>query len=683
MNFFEHQDLARKKTGFLLCLFFVATLIIVLAVNATICFTFNSFNPQLFDVKNWWLGKPTVYTSLITIAVILAGTLQQLYRLQSGGEAVARMAGATAVDLSDPSPQIRKYIHVVEEMAIASGVPVPKMYIMEREHAINAFVAGYEPGESIVAVTRGALETLNRDELQGVIGHEFSHILNGDVRINLRLISILAGITIIGEIGRYLLLSGSFRRRRSGLSRSYTSSSSKQNGGFAVLGLMLIIIGYIGVLCGRVIKSTVSRQREFLADASAVQFTRNPEGIATALFKIGMIPEKSLLTSTLYAEQLNHLCFSESITISFRKLMASHPPIADRIKALDPGLLARLRSRAKSGKIELPGASINKGFLSTRFSGNDLVNQQIASLTESDATTTRSRYEGIDYYPRTVSPPTKAANLTQATPKPLGSAIIHTVGRLDEAHLDYAKQLLANVPGQIRQSLRTPAGAKYSIEFLILLGQNTANPVSQQEVALNQQVSDWLREIPPELRFPVVELCLPVLKSQPPTVKQAFLKKLLEDAKSDGEISLFEFLLLTFLNRHLRQQSDAAVAVRYRSLNAVRPELTILVWLLVKASSPDANEQSKLFSRAGNILWGYLEEPDTTQLTKIKNVSIQTLNTALTKIQHLSPLLKRPVLETCVDIVIADQKVNYREYEILRVLADTLDCPLPPLIPRR
>ncbi|PID43112.1 MAG: peptidase M48 [Proteobacteria bacterium] len=676
MNFFEHQELARKKTGLLTGLLIVATAFIVLSVNAVIFLFFYQVKPPSFNLLNWWLGKPAIYTSLITIAVILWGSLCRFYQLKSGGEAVARMAGATAVDLSDQSLAIRKYINVVEEMAIASGVPVPQAYIMEDESSINAFVAGYEPGESIVAVTRGALDTLNRDELQGVIGHEFSHILNGDTRINLRLISLLAGITAIGKIGRFMVLSGSPKRRSFGLDRSHRVGSSRRDGTVVIAGLLLIIIGYIGVLCGRMIKSAVSRQREFLADASAVQFTRNTDGIATALFKIGMLPQTSLLTSTIHAEELSHLCFSESVSISFKTLMASHPPVVDRIQALDKGLLPRLRSRAKTGKIRLTDTSINQSAISAPSMENSLIDEQILSLAGSEITPERP----VDHAP---PPPPKDAEPKE---KNLRSAIIKTVGTASEDNLDHAKKLLARVPDDVRQALRTLDGATYCIESLILAGQKGKTgeiPAPHRENPTIRPLLTWMKTLPRELQFPVIELCLPVLKSQPRSFRLKFLQTLTGHARSDGKISLFEFLLLTFLDRHIGKKSSAPVTTRYRSLSAVQAELVILVRVLVQASSSDSNERKRLFCQAGNTLWNNRGISNSDLFTGMEHISIQEFNRAINRIKQLSPLLKQPVLETCTDIVMADRKVTSREYEVLRVLADSLDCPLPPLTPQQ
>ena len=211
-------------------------------------------------------------------------------------------------------------------MAIASGMPVPDIYVLEQESGINAFAAGYTPGDAAIAVTRGTLELLDREELQGVIGHEFSHILNGDMRLNIRLMGVLFGIMVLGLIGRMILRSGH---------HASIVSSRRGRGAPAVLiiGLGLAILGGIGVFVARAIKASISRQREFLADASAVQFTRQTDGLASALKKIGGYEEGSHLQAA-DPEEVSHMLFGTGSRLS--GMFATHPPLTERIQALDP-----------------------------------------------------------------------------------------------------------------------------------------------------------------------------------------------------------------------------------------------------------------------------------------------------------------------------------------------------------
>ena len=338
MDFFEHQHDARKKTGRMVLLFILAVIAIVAALNIVLGGFYiygigemsqNSGSMPLAAQINSIPPELMIWVTGATLLVITGGSTIRILQLNDGGEAVAKMVGARKVSRDTRDSKEKQLINVVDEMAIASGVTVPQVFIMDEEQAINAFAAGYKPNEAIVAVTRGTLEQLDRDELQGVIAHEFSHILNGDMRINIRLMGVLHGILIIGMLGGFMLRSMAYSRHRS-------RSDGKGAGAVLVLGIALLVIGYAGVFFGRLIKAGISRQREFLADASAVQFTRNNQGITDALKKIGKIDDGSLIENE-HAEDLSHMFFGESFRTSFSGWMATHPPLTDRIKKLNKG----------------------------------------------------------------------------------------------------------------------------------------------------------------------------------------------------------------------------------------------------------------------------------------------------------------------------------------------------------
>src|SRR5690606_29638991 len=322
MNFFEHQAAARRTSTRLVLLFALAVAGIVLAI----------------DLVAWVATRSTgvvAFASLSTLAVIVLGSLYRVPGRGSGGERVAQQMGGTPVPEDTTDPSLRRLRNVVEEISIASGVPVPRLYVLEQEAGINAFAAGYSPSDAVVAVTRGALDRLNRDELQGVIAHEFSHILNGDMRLNIRLVGVLFGILMIGLIGRKILEHGRFGGR------------SRHVGAVLVAALVAMVIGYIGLFFGRMIKAGVSRTREKLADASAVQFTRQTRGLSGALKKIGGLHDGSRLNQRSEAEEVSHMLFGDGL--GFTGLFATHPPLVERIRALEPGFdggeLSRLQAR--------------------------------------------------------------------------------------------------------------------------------------------------------------------------------------------------------------------------------------------------------------------------------------------------------------------------------------------------
>ncbi|MFC1818980.1 M48 family metallopeptidase, partial [Thermodesulfobacteriota bacterium] len=323
MDFFASQDEARRKTGQLLFYFVLAVILIIVAIYAAITFIFiyQQSRPGPFDPGRLW--NPDLFAAVVgaILLVVISGSLYKIAVLRSGGARVAEMLGGMLIPASSDAFLEKRLLNIVEEMAIASGVPVPPVYLMEKEKGINAFAAGFTPDDAVIGVTRGALETLNREELQGVVAHEFSHILNGDMWLDLKLVGFLHGILLIALIGRSILR-GSSRSR-----------NNKNSGGAVVFGLILLILGYIGVLFGKLIKSGVSRQREYLADASAVQFTRNPHGLAGALKKIGGLASGSLIEHSK-AEEISHMFFSNGLKASWVGAFSTHPPLAERITRL-------------------------------------------------------------------------------------------------------------------------------------------------------------------------------------------------------------------------------------------------------------------------------------------------------------------------------------------------------------
>lgn len=318
MNFFERQRQLRRLSVRLVLLFAIAVVGIIVTVDLAVLFAFNAFDASVGNIA----GIVAV-ASLATAAVIALATLYRMATLKGGGGRVARELGGDYVPEDTVDPQLRRLRNVVEEISIASGVPVPEIYVLQNEASINAFAAGWSTSDAAIAVTRGALERLNRDELQGVIAHEFSHVVNGDMRLNIRLMGLLFGILFLAVAGETILRSGVFTRSR-----------NEKSGGnpLPLIGIALLVAGYIGVLVGRVIKASVSRQREYLADASAVQFTRQTSGLAGALKKIAGLPAGSKLVSPK-TEEVGHMLFA---TGKLSAIFATHPPLPDRIKALDP-----------------------------------------------------------------------------------------------------------------------------------------------------------------------------------------------------------------------------------------------------------------------------------------------------------------------------------------------------------
>ena len=326
MNFFDAQDHARRSTRRFVILYVLATLGIALTISLIIGFAYSfsgAYSDE--DYAAHMARSPGVFggAAVFTLLVIGIATLVKTTQLRAGGGRVARDLGGTLVGENNKDLLYQRLRNVVEEMALASGVPVPEIYVLEREQGINAFAAGYAPEDAAVAVTRGALEILNREELQGVIAHEFSHVLNGDMRLNIRLMGVLFGIIALTIIGRKIMFSMRYVRGRDG----------RLVAGGMVVAVVLLVVGGMGVFFARIIKASVSRQREYLADASAVQFTRQTTGIANALKKIGGYESGSHFQVT-EPEEVSHMLFGTGT--KFSGLFATHPPLTERIQALEP-----------------------------------------------------------------------------------------------------------------------------------------------------------------------------------------------------------------------------------------------------------------------------------------------------------------------------------------------------------
>jgi len=666
MDFFERQDQARRTTRRLIAYFMLAVILIILSIyiaGITIFFGFNvNADPEL--PFQWWNPDLFLWITGATVCVVVIGSLYKIFALSKGGEVVARWLGGRLIDSSTSDPQERRLLNVVEEMAIASGTPVPSVFLLEEEKSINAFAAGFTPADAVIGVTRGTLQILSRDELQGVIAHEFSHILNGDMRLNIRLIGVLNGILVIAMIG-YAVLRG-----------TRTSSSRKNGGGAAAIlafGAALFIIGYVGVFFGKLIKSAVSRQREFLADASAVQFTRDPDGIAGALKKIGGLAHGSRIKSPK-AEEMSHLFFSDGMhgkvppLLSTRKLkspsafsfMATHPPLETRIQRIDPSFDGRFPA------VHLP-------------SKEELENRDPKKLAASAAQAAAKP---------AASTPSGGAPAVPLIPV-IPQQMTQLFGQLTEAHLAYATLLLSGLPSRLTARVREPSSARIIIFALLLshdsetrraqfqLLNESKDPLVSSEATL--EASTLIDRCPPEARLPLVDLALPALRTLSLSQYQDFTGLVEELMKADQKIDLFEFTLQHILRRHLDPHFNQTrpPGVRYGSLAPLAHEISLLLSRLARAGQDSEEEAQQAFAQGVKELTGsrlrlsWLEQED----------GFEALSNALDRLNRVTPLLKRRLLRACGVCVSHDDQVTLREGELLRAIADALDCPMPPFLP--
>lgn len=646
MNFFEHQDQARRNTKRLVLLFLLAVVAVIAAVNAAVLgiFSFGSAKELVDGVAGAgpWQPSAALGVSLATLTVIGGGTLYKTAQLAGGGgEKVASLLGGRPVDPNTGSPAERRLLNVVEEMAVASGTPVPTVYLLEREPGINAFAAGLGTDDAVIGVTRGTVELLTRDELQGVIAHEFSHILNGDMRLNFRLIGIVHGILVIGLIGYWILHSA-----------RWSGGSSRDRGAGAawlLFGLAVFVIGYVGVFFGKLIKSAVSRQREFLADAAAVQFTRNPEGLAGALKKIGGLAAGSKLRNP-NAEQASHLFFGQGTGRSWLSWTATHPPLAERIRRLDP---------------EFDGVFPEV----VRESAEEAARRESRDVTPS-AERLRRVLPGAGTMGPAFGP----------------EAVTAGVGRPTFTHFAYAAALLEEMTPELLAAAREPASARALVCALLVdrdpevrrreLDAMADDPLLRDDVTRLLPALDLCR---PEVRLPLLEMALPALRRLSPAQYAALKQTVERVAEADRRLTLFEFTLHRQLLRHLAPAFEGVRSPKavHDSFSGLRDECALLLSVLAHAGAPEAQEAATAFADGAGRLPG-LEEPPT--LLPPEACRLADIDRALTELAAVRPPLKARLIEACAAAVGLERDADIEKRELMRAMADALDCPVPPLL---
>jgi Zn-dependent protease with chaperone function len=642
MNFFQHQERARRKTMLLAGYFALAVIAIVLAVSLCLYLAALWNNGGHYPLSEWLRSPAMLWSALATLIIIMVGSLHKAWQLRDGGSALANLLGAREILPATTSSADRRLRNVVEEMAIAAGIPAPRTFVMENEKAINALVAGYRPTEAVMVVTRGTLDSLTREELQGVVAHEFSHILNADMRLNMRLIAVLAGILAIGKVGEFLL-------RANTRSRFHSRRSGRNQGAgvlfLIALGIAMMVIGYIGLFFGRLIKAAISRQRELLADASSVQFTRNAAGIANALIKIRNQHGSHLLSS--HGEDMSHMCFGATVPFHLQNLLATHPPVDERLRALGGDWLARARVRQRQAGDSASAAPV--------------------SGTVADDT---------------------ALGFTGNSPAQLATAVAaqgmaSSVGRIAEAHTGYARSLLEAIPETLKQSLRQPESARLVVLALATSSSRSAAPALLDTLTLPDlekqmvlQLGGEISALGTRLRLPLTDLAIPALKQLAAGQRDIFLDQLDALVRHDQHLTLFEFVLTRILNDHLRTGAGRAPTVRFRQYSAVAKQIHLLLSLMVHASGCRDEAAENLFRRAAGVLL-----PVQASLLPAGQCRVELLDDALRDLRDLTPLLKGPLLDGLADIARADGRIQVQEAELLRGIATLMDCPMPPLFP--
>jgi Zn-dependent protease with chaperone function len=678
MDFFALQDQATRNTRKLIFLFAMAISAIVVSLYIFIVLLFippRSFDGgiglhavRLLTNLNWsrqsgvglveWLADrdwwhPGLFLSVtgVTAALLACGSAFKFSQLRQGGRTFASVLGGRPILSLTKDPDERRLLNVVEEMAIASGTPVPGVYLLEQEPGINAFAAGFSRDDMVIGITQGGLRMLRRDELQGVIAHEFSHILRGDMRLNMRLLGTVSGITLISSIGYFLL-----RFSTRGVRIDFGGSRSKAEGGgglgpgILVFGAALYVLGYLGVFFSNLIKSAIGRQREFLADASAVQFTRNPSGLAGALKKIGGLAQGSRIRSP-HAQEASHFYFSNGLRDSYFQILATHPPLAERILRLDPSF------DGEFPRIELPA--------------------DLASATESQPSLL-SPLEG-----QSLPRQSRAGTLDP-------QQLIESIGILTMAQIDSASGLRANLPPAILDASRECVGASAIIIALLLSSeeeirarqirkiQQDAPPAMFGEVT---RLLPTIQALNPETKIPLIDLSVQALRNLSERQYEQFRALTETMIGADEHLDLFEFCL----QRILRHRLDAhfhGVNSRtpkfFRTLEVLREALHLLSALAWLGQPEEAGALAAFTAGARQ-----LDLPERREL-KLESQSIsgdlELTDRALERLCSAGPYVKKNVMLSCAHVVASDGRVMEPEHELLRAIADSLELPLPPLV---
>ena len=658
MNFFQHQDVARKKTTMLV--FLLGAAVISLIAITTLIFAVlgyyldsnnssaNTYQTVTFLDQLLSLLKSEYFLWIVlgVTGVISVGSIYKIIQISRGGKYVAEALGGTLITGDTKDPDQKKVLNIVEEMAIASGNPVPSVYLMD-EPGINAFAAGVSRRDTVIGVTRGCINLLNRDELQGVMAHEFSHIHNGDMKLNMRLIAILHGILLIGLIGYFLVRSSAYGSRRKGRAQQL------------FLGLALMVIGYGGTFFGNLIKSAVSRQREFLADASAVQFTRNPDGIAGALKKIGGFSMGSHLEAGS-ASQFSHMFFNDGLKSMsfFGGMLSTHPPLPDRIKRVDPNWNGQFPA------------------VSTSYSSAADYETETHSPSAKDKLSVMA---GVGAVLGSVGASGSATAANASGGATLNDETIEHVGEIEPETVEMARDFLDHLPDTIHDATHEPNSAKALVYCLLLdtedktvrqnqaqLLQKGAHPATLKVV---KELFKPVAVLPREQHLMVVDLCIPALKRLADRQYEVFKKTLMELIKADDHVSLFEWCLYRIVTHNVEVINPA----ENRSLKSIADSALKILSLVVIEGEND--EPEAVFNSAVTHL-GKGFEGATLQK---KAMDVDVIDKALDALSHLKPLSKPAYLKALIDAINADGKVTATEAELFRAIADTLNCPVPPL----
>jgi Zn-dependent protease with chaperone function len=599
LDFFAQQELARRSSRRLV-LWFLAAAGFTIASYGLAAAAFYALAAGYAGLPSLWMPpKGWALVAGVVGFIILAVSAHRMWQLSEGGHTVASMMGARYVDPDKCSPAERRLLNVVEEMAIASGISVPPVYLLAREEAVNAMVAGHSPNEAVIIATHGAVTRLSRDELQGIMGHEFSHILNGDMALNLRLVGLLAGLCWLADRGEAMVWAAAWSNK--GVPREHGG-----DGFSALVGALLAFVGFPGTLAANAIRAAVSRQREFLADAASVQFTRNPDGIAGALDSILALRAHTVVLAA-YVGHFAHMFFAPAVVRWWS--FPTHPPIAERIRRAHP-------------RFE------REGYRLTRHGQR----AQVAVL------------DG-------------AGNVVKSV---RGGEVVASVGRPGAQHVDFGARLLAALPQRLRDALhRADEAARVMLALLA-------------DKPQGGELDPYVQGLAREHVLTLAELAVPAIKAQPQKTRDAFLAELKARVEADRRVTLKELVLLTYLRQRLREGAGQPIPTRYRKVEELAGDVHVVLSLVAHAARQATDAA---FAKGAQVLELGWREP-----LGVESLNAERIGASLERLRQLAPFAKPGVLKSCVEAAAADGVFRLAEAELVRMVAATLDCPIPPIL---
>lgn len=651
MDFFEAQHLSRKRTTRLVIFFGLAVLGVVIAVNLVVLGAFVTYDIATGqDDYSWWSFQRVVWTTGIVLGGIGLGTMVRFNELSGGGSCVAKSLGGRRIDTTTTNQGEKTLMNVVEEMSIAAGMPVPEVYVLDREHGINAFAAGFTPDDAAVAFTEGCLEHLERDELQGVAAHEIAHIAHGDSRCNLIMAALLNGLLSL------TLLSHALRGNDSDDGEGFGSlvhGGGLRGAGAAGLLFLIVLgaavaitaIGALGHFLGRLIQAATSREREYLADAAAVQFTRHLEGLRRALSKVGGQRRGGRIRHP-GAENYAHLFFSSSQLSRRSGMMSTHPDLSKRIRAID----SSWDGKFTEVEIQMP-ASSRKAFSSHHRTVSPAEGQAV-----SQRMTMLSRLQG----PPTAFQWGMLAPLLQGMPDGIGEQL----------------QEPGNAQGMVLAILAS-AGSKPSPSLQAVFGPSIPGhlkPAFDRYRALLANVDDQRKLI-------LLEVSLPALGELTTGVYNQFLNTVDQITGALDHSCIFAFLAARLVRLRLEPKVNGHAvqsgSIKYSKLTPeLAPAVGRVLSRVARVATGSEDDAVHTFKQA--IKSQYLLA-HSVELLPSDQQSIPELEKALDTITLSSFAIRRQIVQAARAMVQRSKTITVSEYAIVRVLSATLGCPLPPL----